>query len=74
MDKAKEPQRPTQPTVTIEEVSRVLEVGRLLLSVLTTEELDELTELMNRYSSLPLTHADTWLSVEETLSQTRSAR
>jgi hypothetical protein len=32
--------------VTIEEVNRVLEVGRLLLSVLTPEELDELTIMM----------------------------
>jgi hypothetical protein len=35
-------QRPTQPQVTVHEVNRVLEVGRLLLSVLTPEELEEL--------------------------------
>ena len=28
-------ERPTEPTVMVEEVNRVLEVGRLLLSVLT---------------------------------------
>ena len=31
-----------KPKVTIEDVNRVLEVGRLLLSVLTQEELEEL--------------------------------
>lgn len=34
-------------TATIEEVNRVLEVGRLLLSVLTPEELDQLQQLLN---------------------------
>ncbi len=37
-------------TVTIEEVNRVLEVGRLLLSVLTPEELDQLQQLLNNQS------------------------
>jgi hypothetical protein len=36
--------------VTIEEVNRVLEVGRLLLSVLTPEELDLLQQLLNNQS------------------------
>ena len=36
----------TQPKVTIDEVNRVLDVGRLLLSVLTPEELQELKELL----------------------------
>ena len=31
--------------VTVEDVNRVLEVGRLLLSVLTPEEIEELTRL-----------------------------
>ena len=31
--------------VTVEEVKRILEVGRLLLSVLTTEELEQLKPL-----------------------------
>lgn len=39
-------ERPTEPTVTLEDVDRVLEVGRLLLSVLTQDELDELQELL----------------------------
>ena len=34
----------TESEVTIEEVNRVLEVGRILLSVLTTEELDQLQQ------------------------------
>ncbi len=37
-------------TVTIEEVNRVVEVGRLLLSVLTPEELDQLQHLLNSQS------------------------
>lgn len=45
-------QCPIKPKVTIEEVNRVLEVGRLLLSVLTEEELQELQRVM-RYSSEP---------------------
>jgi hypothetical protein len=35
-----------QPKVTIEDVNRVLEVGRLLLSVLTPEEIEELQALL----------------------------
>ena len=54
MAKAQEPQHPTQPTVTIEELNRVLEVGRLLLSVLTPEELEELAELSNAQQSTDL--------------------
>ena len=38
----------TIPEVTIEEVNRVLEVGRLLLSVLTEEEIEELREILSR--------------------------
>jgi hypothetical protein len=34
------------PSVTIEEVNRVLDVGRLLLSVLTEEELEELKRFL----------------------------
>jgi hypothetical protein len=34
--------------VTIEDVNRVLEVGRLLLSVLTEEEIEALQELLIR--------------------------
>jgi hypothetical protein len=36
--------------ITIEEVNRVLEVGRLLFSVLTEEEITELQEILNRES------------------------
>jgi hypothetical protein len=39
--------------VTIEEVNRVLEVGRLLLSVLTPEELEELQEALREPSGVP---------------------
>lgn len=42
--------RTTESTVTIEEVNRVLEVGRLLLSVLTPEELEQLQQLLNNQS------------------------
>ena len=34
----------TEPAVTVEEVNRVLEVGRLLLSVLTPEEVEQLEQ------------------------------
>ena len=37
----------TIPEVTIEEVNRVLEVGRMLLSVLTEEEIEELQEILS---------------------------
>lgn len=41
------------PKVTVEEVNRLLEVGRLLRSVLTEEELSELAALLNgEYSKL----------------------
>jgi hypothetical protein len=42
MSKKTDQQSPTELRATIEEVNRVLEVGRLLLSVLTQEELEEL--------------------------------
>jgi len=34
-------------SITIEEVNRVLEIGRLLLSVLTPEELNQLEQILN---------------------------
>ena len=43
--------RSTKPQVTIEEVNRVLEVGRLLFSVLTEEEKEELIRLLSTPSS-----------------------
>ena len=39
--------------ITIEEVNRVLEIGRLLLSVLTPEELKQLEQLLNTQPSDP---------------------
>jgi len=41
----------TTSELTIEDVNRVLEVGRLLLSVLTEEEISELQELLNRQNA-----------------------
>jgi hypothetical protein len=39
--------RKTQPQkVTVEDVNRLLEVGRLLFSVLTPEEIEELQEIL----------------------------
>ena len=40
--------------VTVEEVKRVLDVGRLLLSVLTPDELEELQSLGGLFLSKPL--------------------
>ena len=40
----------TKPEVTIEEVNRVLDVGRLLLSVLTQEEVEELQNASTDHS------------------------
>jgi hypothetical protein len=47
-----------EPTVSIEEVNRVLEVGRILLSVLTPEELNELRVLyfVDLNQSIPSNH------------------
>ena len=36
------------PSLTVEDVNRVLEVGRMLLSVLTEEEIEELQEILSR--------------------------
>ncbi len=35
------------PAVTVEDVNRVLEVGRMFLSVLTKEEIEELQEILS---------------------------
>lgn len=53
------PKSKPDTAVTIEEVNRVLEVGRLLLSVLTTEELDQLQQLLNDQSIDGLFNATT---------------
>jgi hypothetical protein len=41
---------PTESQVTVDEVNRVLEVGRLLFSVLTEKEIAELQRLLNGQS------------------------
>ena len=55
MSHQSEPKRPTESQVTaveitVEEVNRVLEVGRLLFSVLTEEEIAELQQILNSSS------------------------
>ena len=50
MNQQSDPKRPKDPKVTVEEVNRVLEVGRLLFSVLTEEEIAELQEILNKPS------------------------
>ena len=50
MSKKSDPKRPIKPKVTVEEVNRVLEVGRLLFSVLTKEEKAELIRLLSSSS------------------------
>ena len=42
---------PTISEVTIEDVNRLFEVGRMLLSVLTEEEIEELQEILSRQKS-----------------------
>ena len=51
-----------EPVITIEEVNRVLEVGRLLISVLSPEELDQLQQALRRQTvnelfTIPLSSA-----------------
>ena len=41
------PADPIKPEVTVEDVKRVLEVGRILLAVLTPQELDQLQQIMS---------------------------
>ena len=41
---------PTESQVTVEEVNRVLEVGRLLFSVLTNDEKAKLIRILNAQS------------------------
>ena len=38
---------PALPMMTVEDVKRVLEVGRILLAILTSEELDQLRQTMS---------------------------
>ncbi len=42
-------ENPPELTVTIEDVNRLLDTGRLLLSVLTPEELDQFQQLMDSH-------------------------
>ena len=44
-------QKASAPTVTVEEVNRLLEVGRLLFSVLTPEEIEALQEYLYKIST-----------------------
>ena len=41
------PADPIKPEVTVDDVKRVLEVGRILLAVLTPQELDQLQQIMS---------------------------
>ena len=55
MSQQSDPKRPietkeTTVEVTVAEVNRVLEVGRLLFSVLTAEEIEELQRILNGQS------------------------
>ena len=43
---------PTECQVTVEDVNRLLEVGRLLFSVLTPEEIEQLQELLSTLNQL----------------------
>ena len=41
----------SEKRVTVEDVNRLLEVGRLLFSVLTSEEIEALQEKLSKHSS-----------------------
>lgn len=45
MDDKQKVNKLPEPQITVEEINRVLEVGRILLTVLTPEELDHLKQL-----------------------------
>jgi len=45
-------QTTTEKRITVEEVNRVLAVGRLLLSVLTPEEIEELQKPLSPYKAI----------------------
>jgi len=47
MDSANKDKSSKEKSVTVEDVNRLLEVGRLLFSVLTPEEIEELQELLS---------------------------
>ena len=50
MDSQTEPQIEKQ--ITVEEVNRVLEVGKILFSVLTPEEIEELQRLLSTQKAI----------------------
>ena len=50
MSEETEKQTPTKSAVTVEDVNRVLEVGRLLFSVLTQDEIKKLQQILNNSS------------------------
>ena len=50
VEQANDKTHTSRPAVTVREVNRVLEVGRLLLSVLTQEELEELESQLGAVS------------------------
>jgi len=50
MDTATKPQ--TEKQITIEDVNRVLEVGRLLFSALTPEEIEELQKILSSRNTI----------------------
>jgi hypothetical protein len=41
---------PVEPNVTIDEVNRVLDVGHILLTALTTKEMDQVMKLLSNQS------------------------
>lgn len=47
MDTQPKVENPIDIQITVEEVDRLLEVGRLLFSVLTPEEIEELQQLLS---------------------------
>ena len=51
MDSDKKVKSAKEKTITVEDVNRLLEVGRLLLSVLTPEEIEALQEYLNKNST-----------------------
>ena len=51
MDSDKTVKSAKEKTITLEDVNRLLDVGRLLLSVLTPEEIEALQEYLNKNST-----------------------
>ena len=51
MDSSVDDQKKQDQTVTVEDVNRLLEVGRLLFSVLAPEEIEALQTELDKYST-----------------------